>query len=358
VPPFEGEDQLLSKLVRLSIPGNDENGGPRPHPVYGAQLQEQSILGVKAEGKTKITWSEVSGQYSDGTSYSLRTPHYEITELGYGPLGEDVMLSPRVAPAIFGLGLLENVPADQIVANADPDDQDGNGISGHPNYVWDQLKQGSELGRFGWKANQSSLLQQNAGAFNGDMGLTTTVFPQPNCSKAQTTCLEETQYGDQPEVSDQFLQKLTTYIALLAVPARRDLDDAQAQQGARLFYQANCNHCHLPQMETGMASDHPELNEQTIHPYTDLLLHDMGNGLADNRPDFEASGNEWRTPPLWGVGLVKNVNKHTFYLHDGRARNLTEAVLWHGGEAAQSQKAFTEFSTSDREALITFLESL
>ena len=186
-PPVEGEDQLLSKLVRLSIPGNDEKGGPRPHPVYGDQLQERSILGVKAEGKTKITWSEMTREYQDGTPYQLRKPNYEITELAYGPLGEDVMFSPRVAPAVFGLGLLGNVPADQILANADPNDQDGNGISGRPNYVWDELKNGKELGRFGWKANQPSLLQQNAGAFNGDMGLTTTIFPTPNCSEKQAS---------------------------------------------------------------------------------------------------------------------------------------------------------------------------
>ena len=159
-------------------------------------------------------------------------------------------------------------------------------------------------------------------------------------------------------MSDKFLKKLTTYVTLLGVPARRDIEEPQVQKGERLFYQAECNSCHLPRMKTGTASEHPELNEQVIHPYTDLLLHDMGDGLADNRPDFDANGNEWRTAPLWGIGLVKNVNKHTFYLHDGRARNLTEAVLWHGGEAAHSQKVFSEFSESNRDALITFLESL
>ncbi len=171
-------------------------------------------------------------------------------------------------------------------------------------------------------------------------------------------CQEKAQLGDRPDVSDVFLDKITTYVSLLAVPARRNLDGATEQRGERLFYQAQCATCHLPRLVTGNASEHPEFNDVVIHPYTDLLLHDMGADLADNRPDFEADGQEWRTPPLWGIGLVENVNKHTFFLHDGRARNFAEAILWHGGEAEQSKEQFVAMEEGDREALVQFLNSL
>ncbi len=357
-PPLPHEKQMLSKLVRLSIPGEDEHGGPLPHPVYGGQFQEQGILGVSAEGRTQITWVEDQGQFADGTPYRIRHPSYEFTDLAYGPLEDDVLFSPRVAPMVFGLGLLENIPEENILNNADPEDQDGDGISGRPNYVWDVEKQAKSLGRFGWKANQPSLKQQNAGAFNGDIGLTTTLFPDASCSTEQPQCQHETRFGEQPEVSDQFLEKLTTYVSLLAVPARRNLEGKQEQQGERLFYQAQCVACHLPRQVTGSASPHTEHNNKVIHPYTDLLVHDMGAGLADNRPDFAANGQEWRTPPLWGIGLVKNVNKHTFFLHDGRARNLMEAILWHGGEAQASKESVLKLSQEQRDALVAFLESL
>ena len=357
-PPVDGEERLKSKLVRLSIPGQDEHGGPLPHPIYGGQLQEQGILGVPAEGRTKISWTEETLSFKDGTPYTLRKPSYEVTELAYGPLGDDILMSPRVAPAVFGLGLLENIPEENLMAQADPEDQDGDGISGRPNRVWNVETQAQSIGRFGWKANKPTLLQQNAGAFNGDMGLTTSLFPTPSCTAQQADCAKETQYGEQPEVRDEDLDKLTTYLSLIAVPARRDIESKQTQRGERLFYKAQCNACHLPQQTTGDRSIHPEFNNQVIHPYTDLLLHDLGEGLADNRPDFEATGQEWRTPPLWGIGLVKVVNKHTFFLHDGRARNLTEAILWHGGEASQAKETFQNFSQKDREALVSFLESL
>ena len=357
-PPLPHEDRMLSKLVRLSIPGQDQNGGPLPHPVYGGQFQEQGILGVDAEGRTQITWTEELGQFVDGTPYQLRRPQYQFTDLAYGPLGEDILFSPRVAPAVFGLGLLENIPESEILKHADPEDHNGDGISGRPNSVWDVEKQIHSLGRFGWKANQPNLKQQNAGAFNGDIGLTTTLFPAASCSQEQTQCRKETRFGEQPEVSDQFLEKLTTYVSLLGVPARRKLESQTQQRGERLFYQAQCVTCHVPKQVTGTASPHPEFNQQVIHPYTDLLLHDMGAELADHRPDFGASGQEWRTPPLWGIGLVKSVNKHTFFLHDGRARNLMEAILWHGGEAQASKEFVQKLPQEQRDALVAFLESL
>ena len=357
-PPLPNEELMLSKLIRLSVPGEGEHGGPLPHPIYGGQLQEQGILGVPAEGKTQITWQEETGKFADGTSFSLRRPSYEFTSLAYGSLGEDVLFSPRVAPAVFGLALLENIPEENILQHTDPGDRNSDGISGRPNYVWDVEQQTTSLGRFGWKANQPTLKQQVAGAFNGDIGLTTSLFPKASCSKGQTQCQQETTLGEQPEVSDEFLDKVTTYVSLLAVPARRNLEGAQEQLGEKLFYEAQCTACHIPRQVTGTASPHAEYNNQVIHPYTDLLLHDMGEDLADNRPDFVANGQEWRTPPLWGIGLVKNVNKHTFFLHDGRARNLTEAILWHGGEAQASKEFVLKLSKTERDALIAFLNSL
>ncbi|WP_299486697.1 di-heme oxidoredictase family protein [Acaryochloris sp. IP29b_bin.137] len=357
-PPLPHEDRMLSKLIRLSISGQSEEGGPLPHPVYGGQLQEQGLLGVPPEGRTQITWTEEPGTFADGQSFSVRRPHYAFKDLAYGPLGEEVLFSPRVAPAVFGWGLLENVPQADILQQADPDDQDGDGISGRPNYVWDVVKEEKQLGRLGWKANQPNLKQQIAGAFNGDIGLTTSLFPKPSCNDGQSNCLQETQFGEQPEVSDEFLDKITTYMRLLAVPARRNIDGGPEQRGEKLFYQAQCATCHTPKMVTGKTSEHPEFNNQVIHPYTDLLLHDMGPGLADHRPDFEADGQEWRTPPLWGIGLVKMVNKHTFFLHDGRARNITEAVLWHGGEAQASKERFLQMSEKDRTDLVAFLSAL
>jgi CxxC motif-containing protein (DUF1111 family) len=355
-PPVPGEDQLLSKLVRLSIPGQDEHGGPLPHPIYGGQIQEQALLGVEPEGQTKVSWTDQGYQFNDGSKYSLRTPHYNVNNLAYGPLGKDILMSPRVAPAVFGLGLLENIPEANLQAQADPDDADGDGISGRPNLVWDEDKQSHSMGRFGWKANQPTLKQQNASAFNGDMGLTTTLFPSVSCTSQQSSCQTESQYGEQPEVSDKVLEKLTIYVSLLGVPARRQID--ANKRGERLFYEAQCNACHSPRQTTGNASPHPEFNHQVIHPYTDLLLHDLGEGLADHRPDYLATGQEWRTAPLWGIGLVNTVNKHTFYLHDGRARNLTEAILWHGGEATAAKDNFLRFSQKDRAALVSFLDSL
>ncbi|ELS02965.1 putative thiol oxidoreductase [Xenococcus sp. PCC 7305] len=357
-PPLPHEELMLSKLIRLSVPGEDDNGGPLPHPTYGGQLQEQGILGVKSEGKTLITWQEEPGKFADGTSFSLRRPSYEFTNLAYGALGEDALFSPRVAPAVFGLALLENIREADILQNADPGDRDRDGISGRPNYVWDVEQQSKSLGRFGWKANQPNLKQQIAGAFNGDLGLTTSLFPSASCSEEQTQCQKEKMLGEQPEVSDEFLDKVTTYVSLLAVPARRNLAGDQEQLGEKLFYEAQCIACHTPRQVTGNASVHEEFNNQVIHSYTDLLLHDMGEDLADNRPDFLANGQEWRTPPLWGIGLVKNVNKHTFFLHDGRARNLTEAILWHGGEAEAAKEFVLKLSQTERDALITFLNSL
>ena len=243
------------------------------------------------------------------------------------------------------------------MAQADPDDANGDGISGRANRVWNPVTQKEELGRFGWKANVASLLQQSAGAANGDIGLTSRWFPEQNCTAAQVACKAAT-HGDEPELSDAFLTKLVFYLQTLAVPARRDSDSPAVARGEQLFADAGCGACHSPRLRTAEQAQPALLANQTFAPYTDLLLHDLGEGLADGRPDFQADGREWRTAPLWSLGLVPHVNGHSLYLHDGRARSLEEAILWHGGEAAAAQQAFRAAPRDHREALIAFLESI
>lgn len=355
-PPGAAKPNALGLLLRLSVPGADEHGGPLPEPVYGAQLQDKAINGVPVEGTVTITDTEVRGTYDDGTPYTLMQPNYTITDLGDGPLRTDVMISPRVAPPVFGTGLLEAIPERQILDGADEEDADGDGISGRPNMVWSETAQDTVLGRFGWKANVATVQEQTANAFHGDIGITSVLQPVQDCTSVQTACLAAPN-GGEPELDNNKLDRVTFYTRTLAVPARRDVGAPATDRGAELFEQLNCSACHSPVMSTGQASPEP-LADQTIRPYTDLLLHDMGPGLADGRPDFLASGSEWRTAPLWGVGLTKTVNRHTRFLHDGRARDLTEAVLWHGGEAEESQGGFLALDAEDRDALITFLESL
>lgn len=353
--PGGPEEEMLSALLRLSLPGSDETGAPLPHPVYGEQLSDRALPKVPAEGRAAVSWQEIPGQYGDGTPYSLRQPSIAFVDLAYGAL-EGVQTSLRVAPAMIGLGLLEAVPEARLRALADPEDADGDGISGRVNEVWDMTLGETVLGRFGWKANQPSLLQQSAAAAHGDIGLTTALFPAQNCTPAQGACLEA--HGEEgPEISTEFLDKLVLYTRTLAVPLARGLDKPEVAAGAALFAELGCAACHRPTLVTG-ESELPALAGQTIHPFTDLLLHDMGPGLADGRPDFLASGSEWRTPPLWGLGLQQQVNGHLFLLHDGRARGFAEAILWHGGEAEAAKEGFRALGATDREALIRFLEGL
>jgi CxxC motif-containing protein (DUF1111 family) len=356
-PPLTDDEPMFSMLVRLSVPGEGLHGEPLDEPNYGGQLQNDAIPGVQIEGRVRVLWTEVPGIYADGEPYSLRAPTLEFSELAFGPLATDVLTSARVAPHMVGLGLLEALDEATILALADPDDEDGDGISGRPNYVFDPATETQALGRFGWKANQPGLREQNAGAFLGDIGITSSLHGEQNCPSSQAECTAAPS-GGEPELSEDLLDDITTYTRLLAVPARRDVDDPEVLAGREQFHVLGCADCHVPNHRTASLAGFPELTDQSIWPYTDLLLHDMGEGLADGRPDFEANGEEWRTPPLWGIGLFEVVNDHTFYLHDGRARNLAEAVLWHGGEAESAKQAFIEADASDRAALIRFLESL
>jgi CxxC motif-containing protein (DUF1111 family) len=356
-PPASTDEPMKSMLVRLSVPGVAENGGPVPHPLYGLQLQDKAIPGVPEEGRATIRYRDIEGSFADGQPYRLRAPVYTFTDMKHGPLGNYALFSPRVAPATYGLGLLEAVDEAAIAAAADPDDVDGDGISGAVNRVWNPATGNEQLGRFGWKANTASLYTQIAAAAHGDMGITSSLFPTDNCTAVQTACLAVAGTAA-PEIDDQSLHMLAIYARSLSVPARRDPNNPKAQRGQALFESVGCAACHTPTLTTGQNTILPELAGQTIHPYTDLLLHDMGEGLADGRPDFLASGQEWRTSPLWGIGLVQRVNLHRRFLHDGRAEGLMEAVLWHGGEAKAARDAVIAMSKADRDALLVFLRSL
>jgi CxxC motif-containing protein (DUF1111 family) len=350
-PPEDGEAPLAALLLRLSVPGAS---GPGPDPVYGGQLQDQANPDVPVEAIPSIAWTEEPGAYDDGTPYSLAVPTYTIASPAYGPLPDDLQVSPRVAPQMVGLGLLEAIPVERLEALADPDDLDGDGISGR--LQWHDVDGTQMVGRFGWKGDTPTIAHQVAGAFAGDMGLTSRLVPADDCTPAQETCLAEPT-GGEPEVQDEILDLVVLYSRALAVPARRNAEDAVVLRGREVFFELGCASCHVPSHTTGEAAL-PELASQQIWPYTDLLLHDMGEPLADHRPLGEASGTEWKTPPLWGLGLVEDVGGHTRFLHDGRARNLEEAILWHGGEAETSRRAFLATDVADREALLRFVEDL
>lgn len=344
-----------SLLMRLSVPGEDEHGGPKAVPGFGGQLQNLALFGVQPEASVDLTYTEQAFTFPDGEKASLRMPSYVLTN-PYLPLPADVLTSPRLGPTVFGLGLLENVPEATILSFTDPYDANGDGIKGRANYVYNPLSKQKEIGRFGKKANTSSLLVQVATAFQQDMGLTS--YVQPQKSAWGQSQMSEVPVGSSYDLADSEVNAVTFYVRTLSVPARRNTTDAVVKKGETIFKQINCSGCHIPTMYTGVVPGLPALSGQRIHAYTDMLIHDMGDGLADHRPDFLAGGNDWRTPPLWGVGMFVKTNGVPYYLHDGRARSLTEAILWHDGEAKRSKDQFVQLSKTDRTALLTFLNSL
>ena len=355
-PPLEEDEEFVGILLRLSVPGDEPDDAPVADPEYGGQLQPFAIEGVEPEARPRVSYEERVGHYADGEEYSLAEPRFEILDPAYGELSSELMVSPRVAPSVFGLGLLAAISEARLRELADPDDADGNGISGKLNWVPDAETGEDMVGRFGWKAEQPSVRQQAAGAFLGDMGITTSLFSHQDCTEAEAEC-EAAIAGGEPEIPDELLDKVALYSSLLAVPVRSEWDEPEVLEGQKLFAAIGCDGCHVARHETG---DHEfeEVSGQVIFPYTDLLLHDMGDALSDDRPSFDAEGNEWRTPPLWGLGRVQDVNGHDRLLHDGRARGVAEAVLWHGGEAKSAQEAFEALSREERDALVRFVESL
>ena len=353
-PLFNGEFSH-GLLLRLSM-GENANGAPIGDANYKGQLQDQSIPTVTTEGGFSVAYTTVTGKYSDGTAYELRKPVYSLNDLSLGAPNGNLKISPRVANQMSGLGLLEAISEATLKSFVDENDINSDGISGRLNYVWDVQTNQLEIGKFGWKANQPNVHQQVAGAFNGDMGITSSLFPDENCPpNIDCSALPN---GGNPEIDDDDLLKVVLYSSTLAVPARRNWKDQEVLEGKRLFNEANCIACHIPKITTGVHPTITALSNQTIRPYTDLLLHDMGEDLSDNRPDFLAQGNEWRTQPLWGIGLIETVNEHTNLLHDGRARTIEEAILWHGGEAQKSKENFTKLNAEQRAKLIGFIKTL
>ncbi len=343
-----GMPQLGQALLRTSLPASTElpvakTEGVVPDPVIGTQLQDRAVYGVQPEAKVALEWVERSGEYADGEKYGLRSPQILLSAIdNNSPISDNILTSLRIPPPIFGVGLLEAIPEKTLQDLSDPEDRNKDGISGRTNKVWNFEKQRMDVGRFGLKANSANLLSQTATAYAHDMGIANPLLPNDD----GTT-----------EIDADTVKASAFYTQTLAVPARTQVDDPTVQKGERLFADANCAACHLTSLKTGAATV-KALAHQTIQPYTDLLLHDMGEALADNRPDFEATGQEWRTTPLWGLGLTQTVLPYSGYLHDGRARTVEEAILWHGGEAEEAKQAFMGLGKTGRQAMLKFLNSL
>jgi CxxC motif-containing protein (DUF1111 family) len=343
--PVAGHGPLGSPLlVRVSASEGEPSvpGGAVPVDGLGTQLQDHAIYGAVPEVSIALSWVEVTGEYGDGAPFSLQRPQLAVNLADGQPLAGDVMTSPRIPPPAFGLGLLEAVLEDEILSIADPDDEDRDGISGRPNYVWDVRRSAMVLGRFGWKSNSPSLLQQAAAAYANDMGVSSPMFPEADGTW---------------ELDEQTLAAAAFYTQTLAVPRRASWEDPGVRRGEALFRSTGCAACHVEELHTG-GHEVTALVGQTIFPYSDLLLHNMGFDLADGRPDFLASGTEWRTAPLWGLGAAQTVLPYAGFLHDGRARTIEEAILWHGGEAETSKERFRMLPASERQALLAFLRSL
>ncbi|HCK17294.1 MAG TPA: thiol oxidoreductase [Thalassospira sp.] len=369
----DNEAGATSMLLRLSIPPQttaqlrDHLEGKLatlPDPVYGGQFQDFSIPGIQAEGRVKVTYTTTDVLLAGGETVTLRNPSYEMTDLAYGPLHPDIMVSPRLAPPMIGLGLLEAISDSTLMAASDPQDDDGDGISGRLNQVWDITKSEMAIGRFGWKAGMATLDQQNQNAFQFDIGLSTPLYPNASgdCTTAQTDCITAPDGNDDEfeglEVHSVMTDLVLYYARNIAPPTRTNANDADVLAGEKIFAAVGCASCHTPRYALPERADLPEQSGQVIWPYTDLLLHDMGDGLADHRPEAQASGTEWRTPPLWGIGRAQEIDPRARFLHDGRAKTILEAILWHGGEAKSARNAVTRMPPSERSQLLAFLKSL
>lgn len=329
-------------VVKVALEGLDENGAPQNVPGLGEQLLGRTLKkGRHARYRMRLRWRKMKGSYPDGTVYRLRTPRLTYNARGY--TRRNSVSSLRMAPAMVGLGLLEMIPESAITALADPDDADEDGISGEKQMVPDLRSGETRLGRFGFRASHTTVEQQTSAAAFNDMGVTNALFNPTD---------------EDSEMSDSVLDMLVIYEMLAGVPRARNQGSEKVIRGKAIFQQIGCDDCHVMTFTTE-STEHPELDGQTIHPFTDLLLHDMGPGLADGRAEFEASGSEWRTTPLWGLGFSRTVSRiPQRYMHDGRARSIEEAILWHAGESEASQQAFKDLPESSRKDLIAFLRSL
>ena len=385
--PMTSDDDADSLLIRLAMPATTDEQRQQlqnsliekvVHPMYGGQLQDRGIQGVPAEARIAVQWTDKPVTFADGHIEKLRAPTFNLTKPGYGAFDDDLMVSPRVALPMIGLGLLEQIPDEAIKKQAVDNKNRTNGdISGKFNWVMDPQTGKAALGRFGWKAGQTKLITQNQSAFNEDMGLTSNIRPHESCMPTQTACMNATTGADEQgngkspvEVNDEVAKFVEFYTRNLAVPHRRNADDKLVLAGKKRFYDMGCQSCHTPRYQLPKTDDdHLEQHGQVIYPYTDLLLHDMGDDLADRtiagklpakdiQVEFLANSYEWRTPALWGIGLAQTVDPQATFLHDGRARTLMEAVLWHGGEAQKQQQKVLKLDKQGRTELNAFLQSL
>ncbi|MEA2110801.1 MAG: di-heme oxidoredictase family protein [Campylobacterota bacterium] len=340
-------------VFRLSIPQNLNNVLKMkmpfsPEPTYGGQLSVNGNHEVPFEGTPVVKYVEEMGKYHDGSSYSLRVPEYSIDSLNYGPLHKDAVVAPHIALALVGLGLIEQIPHRDILVNEDINDSDGDGISGKANWIYEPDNGNKQLGLFTWKAGSPSVRFQSANAASNDMGLTTSIFPKENCTSIQKECNAASKGYHDFDMPDSRLDAINYYLTHLKAPFPRKFKNSK--EAKKLFTQLSCSQCHTPSFVTSEGVE--------IRPYSDFLLHDMGDELSDGHSNFLATPNEWRTPPLWGIGLYKKVSGEANYLHDGRARSIEEAILWHGGEAQNSKEAFKELPKAQRELLIEYLGTI
>lgn len=352
-PPFPRDLNTLSGFFLRVSSGNDPIYGPIGTPGFGGQLQQLANGGFQPEVKFRVEYTNLVRTYPDGTKVTLRKPKYSVYDT-YIPFPSEAMLSPRIGMTMYGLGLLEAIPEETILSYADPDDLDGDGISGRPNYVYHAPTDEVLLGRFGWKANTATVLDQTCQAAVNDMGLTNRIYRTHQDDRIKGV---EAPEGAPYELPDHQLDNMVFYARTLAVPAPRGLNRPEVKRGAARFKDLGCDKCHVPSMQTGQ-SDIKVLSNQTIYAYTDMLLHDMGEELSDHRPDHGATGHEWKTRPLWGIGLNYTVNNYENYLHDGRARTIEEAILWHGGEAEEIRLKFMALPKAQRDEVITFPNAL
>ena len=353
-PPEEGSNKFRSMVIKLGLIKNNKL---EPDPNYGFQLNDKSILGVPYEGKALINYEKKTIFFNDGSYIHLSTPNYYFSSLSFGPFHKDTKYSGRVAPAVFGLGLIEAIKEEDILKKSDPNDIDNDGVSGRPHYILDIISNSKKIGKFGWKATRASLLHHIAGAASQDMGLTSNIFPKQNCIKTQIKCIAQIS-GGSPEMSDEQINRLLIYMQTLAPPRQRKLKNKVVSNGNDLFNKIGCDKCHTPSYKTGSHEKHSELSNKIIKPYSDFLLHDMGPSLDDSLIEGQALSSEWKTPPLWGIGLIKKVNKHTRFLHDGRAKSIEEAIIWHGGEAEEIKNNYLNLNKEERNHILKFLNSL
>ncbi|MBA4715848.1 MAG: thiol oxidoreductase [Verrucomicrobiales bacterium] len=352
--PTNNSSTSVGLLFRLGVPGKSSGD-----PVLGVQLATKAAPGIEPEGTVNVRYEEKEVGFDNLKTASLRKPKYElIANDHYGKPHAEIQFGPRIAQQLVGVGLLEAVTDKTILANADPNDEDEDGISGKPNFIYNPESKKRELGRFGWKANEANLRTQTASAFLRDMGITSPIHPIEDFTKPQKEKINVTLIANPPDIDDSKFERVVTYLRTLAPPAQRNANDPSVKRGDILFNKIGCSNCHIPTLRTGSITAIDELKNQSIKPYTDLLLHDMGEGLADGLKDSLASGSEWRTPPLWGIGLTKTVNGNTFFLHDGRARSIEEAILWHGGEGSESRKNYSSLSFDEKNDLLNFINSL